>query len=463
MVFRQLIRRLGTITRLAVVAASLATVVSFSYFAATYLVSRDGTVSTSTYTSPLTSTVSKDDTTCLNPYAQKGYVWFSDKREEINTTWVPFYSGLLNQKYAAAWNEDGSPAEPVFNAADVYSDDRPPSEVLDTTPHKWMQDIARLHLLLLKGSMIDEDGIRIEPGKKGKELTVDEQNEIKELEQRLFWVKHRRIVILSDSVERYQHAFLCGRLGQAPVIGPYGAQTTTWCHVPYLNFTVLHWHLSSTSTSRPDWWWLSEMKVVPIEERWKKYYLPTVNLTIGVNGKSPDLVIFQSSLWDHRMFVEARRADKHEFGLDLHRPLNWRELRFYMQRIRYIVGLFRELYGDDFPLLYRATTLRREKFGNVGLYDLGRAARFVAHELDIEIMEFGQMVQGYEQFYFDIVHIGKGPLSVLWANMVFWYLFRALGGVEVKGQLVRMPNESGPYKLIDNWDVCHDVYMKDPK
>ncbi|KAK9242422.1 hypothetical protein V1506DRAFT_547583 [Lipomyces tetrasporus] len=89
-----------------------------------------------------------------------------------------------------------------------------------------------------------------------------------------------------------------------------------------------------------------------------------------------------------------------------------------------------------------------------------QAARFVAHETDMEIMDFGNMVHGQEHLYFDGAHLGRGALSI-WANMWLWYLFRGQGGIEVKGRIVKMPTEDKSYNLSQNWNFCHEKFMND--
>ncbi|KAK9466676.1 hypothetical protein V1512DRAFT_263183 [Lipomyces arxii] len=408
-----------------------------------------------------------DEGKCLNPYSQKGFIWFPNDKEETDTTYVPFYPGMLEQPFASIWNEDGTPTDPTINGDRYYPDDRPPYDLMATAPHRWMQDFRRHYILLQKsrGNTVsdddDSDAALANPRK--PIYTKLEEAELQALEERLSWIRNTRVLIVSDSVDRYQATFMCDRFGEALVTGPTGHQTASWCHVPYWNFTVTNWHISSTSTTRPDWWWLKNMAVVPFERRWKEFYQGSVRDVIGMNGKSPDLLIFQTGIWDHKMFVTGRRAKDNAVDFNYQRSLNWREMRFYMQRVRKIIGMMRSTFGDDVPLLFRVTTLRQGDFENVGIHNIIRAARFVSRELNIEVMEFGSLVQGYFQFYIDQLHVGKGPLSVLWSNMMFWYLFRTQGGIEVKGELMKLPEPQEQKNVVQNWKLCHDVFMNDPK
>ncbi|KAK9427607.1 hypothetical protein V1505DRAFT_402460 [Lipomyces doorenjongii] len=263
---------------------------------------------------------------------------------------------------------------------------------------------------------------------------------MREYESLLSWVKNRRMLMVSDSVDRFQTAFFCDLLDQAPVIGQ-GRHSTYWCHISYLNFTVMHWHIASFVTNRPPWGW------------WTKFFQPTFDKVVGMNGRSFDLIMLQSGLWDQQMYAFAYMTDNGEQELDFSRPLNWPELRFYMQRERSLITVLRQQFGNDVPIVYRITW-------HSNLHDINRAAQFVAHEIDMEIMDFGNMVHGHEHLYFDGAHLGRGTLSI-WANMWLWYLFRGQGGIEVKGRIVQMPSEDKPYNLSQNWNFCHEKFMND--
>ncbi|KAK9368150.1 hypothetical protein V1509DRAFT_653426 [Lipomyces kononenkoae] len=280
---------------------------------------------------------------------------------------------------------------------------------------------------------------------------------MREYESLLSWVKNRRMLMVSDSVDRFQTAFFCDLLDQAPVIGQ-GRHSTYWCHIPYLNLTLMHWHIASFVANKPPWGWWKDMRIVTVEERWTEFFQPTFDKVIGMNGRSPDLIMLQSGLWDQQMYAAAYMTDNGEKEPDYSRPLNWPELRFFMQRERSLITLIRQEFGNDVPIVYRMSTFPRVKSWHSTLHDINRAARFVAHETDMEIMDFGNMVHGHEHLYFDGAHLGPAALPI-WANMWLWYLFRGQGGIEVKGSIIQMPTEDKPYNLSQNWNFCHEPFM----
>ncbi|KAK9322198.1 hypothetical protein V1517DRAFT_260761 [Lipomyces orientalis] len=301
-------------------------------------------------------------------------------------------------------------------------------------------------------------------------LTTEEKQLKVQLEDRLYWVRDRRILMLADSVDRYMAIYMCEELNGIFGLGPAGFQTTATCVINHLNVTFMHWHLSSTYTSVPPWWWMRGTKYVAIEERWQEYYLPTVKHTIGKNGLSPDLVLLQSGLWDQTMFALAHnqlllqqgKTKKFSKTPNFLRSLNWEEINFYMHRLAKIIDLIRSQFGSEVPIVFRSVTHKANGSETMSIYDIDRAARFVCKELDVEYMEYGSLVSGHYDWYRDKVHLKDGPLSALWGNIVMWYLFRTQGGNEFKGSIQRMPpNSSLPYEhnITDAWNECHDVFM----
>ncbi|KAJ8100069.1 hypothetical protein POJ06DRAFT_123093 [Lipomyces tetrasporus] len=400
---------------------------------------------------------------CDNPYTRPGYLYAANEHDFKGTKWVPFYSGMLDRSQSDRAVYPRPPVRDPYSEHETFPDGPPPDSEFGMTPHSWMRDLKDLSDLKRR----DEDG---------KVQLTEQQKQYKAvLEDRLYWVRDRRILLIADSVDRYMAIYMCNKLNGQFELGPAGFQTTAFCVIDHMNITITHWHVSSTYTSLPPWWWMksTKTKYVAIEERWQEYYLPTVNQTIGKNGRSPDLVILQSGLWDQTMFAYAHNqllldqgktkqfADK----LDFMRPLNWEELNFYMHRISKFIGLIREQFGRDVPLVYRSMTHKSNGSETMGIHDLERAARFVCKELDVEYMEFGSLVAGHYDWYRDQVHLEDGPLSALWGNIVMWYLFRTQGGNEFKGAIQRMPpkgsfgSQTHDLTIAEAWKECHDVFM----
>ncbi|KAK9468138.1 hypothetical protein V1512DRAFT_258821 [Lipomyces arxii] len=398
---------------------------------------------------------------CDNPYQRPGYLYFGSNKSFTSTKWIPFYPGMvevMNSKAAIY------PRPSTMDKDSLFPDHPPPKDVELTAPHSWMKDLREMFLLRQK----ERRAI--------KKLTAKEKERYDTLKSQTKWMRNRRILMIADSVDRYMGIWMCAEFGGTFSLGPLGLQTTAECKISSLNMTFTHWHLSSTYTSHPKWWWMKSPTApyVPMEERWKMFYEKTIPSVIGANGKSPDLIIFQSGLWDQTMFARARMQLDVNNGkydhfqtkeLDFKRSLNFEELSFYMTRIKKLVHMVRDQFGESVPLMFRSLTTGSEGSNAVAIYDLDRAARFVCAELDIEIIEFGTIVRGHYDMFKDKVHLKDGPMSALWGNMVMFHLFRTQGGIEYRGHTVKQPNpdtisvSSYNHSISDAWSQCHEVFM----
>ncbi|KAK9242256.1 hypothetical protein V1506DRAFT_548169 [Lipomyces tetrasporus] len=395
---------------------------------------------------------------CVNPYSRQGFIWMEDKSSENDTSWVPFYEGMLQEKFSQIWDDKGESVDPTIDNVRYYPDIVPPSDLLKSAPTTWMQLMMR-HRTLRKAiakTKTEED--------ETAGLQSQDKMQLRQLGEQLSWVRGRRILIVGDSVDEDLAANMCEMLGSSLEYrkgSDSKEHATAICSVQEWNLTIVHWQIACVGNSCPSESSNPTVKPVAIEDRWQQHFLPTADTAIGANGISPDLVILQTGLWDVQYFVNAHKERYHKKTTNYSRVLTFRELVYYMQRVRYAIYKLRALYGDHVPIIYRSISLKNVEDGDTPAVNLDQAARFACREVDVEVMEFGHIVRGYYSFYADDVHIKRGPLTVLWANMVFWYLFRSQGGVEVRGELVKMPEINGT--AAESWGLCHDVYMNDPK
>lgn len=143
----------------------------------------------------------------------------------------------------------------------------------------------------------------------------------------------------------------------------------------------------------------------------------------------------------------------------LSRPLFWAELDFYRARQIKFIKYFRDLFGADVPMMYRAAAPRREAGpAEISIYQLDKMARLVAAYHDIEVFDWGHTLHGYGEFYKDSIHVMNGPHATVYLNMMFYYLHRASGGIEVKGTIVQTPEQAKAiegYNPADAWARCN--------
>ncbi|EXL63108.1 hypothetical protein FOCG_01490 [Fusarium oxysporum f. sp. radicis-lycopersici 26381] len=389
------------------------------------------------YPSPQNNTASNTSTPevqqldCEDPYRRPGYLYIpadiNGTDQYKKTQWIPFTDDLL---------EADAPDYAVYPAAGnvIFNATEPEDEFVElaSTPRQWLAEA------------IAESTRRKKAINANGETSVQAFAEMKD-DGGFGWLWGRRIILFSDSVDRFMMQFFCGEFKRG--MKQPKPHTIASCDIPEFNLTFHHWHFAGSMTYRPDWWWMDDMEEISLEERWDKYWTPLHDQVRGPNGH-PDLILWQNGLWDQRAFWEAGEAnhekDVYPMGTRV-RQLVWQEIRFVAARIRTFVERIHTEFGDA-PVMFRAMTMHRESDArDASIYDLERLARATAEKAGHEVFEWGRLISSLSMLYKDQTHPGKGPASWLWGNMVLEYLARAGGAGDEKRK---------PY--FEGWDKCHD-------
>ncbi|KAK9449197.1 uncharacterized protein V1518DRAFT_373597 [Limtongia smithiae] len=389
---------------------------------------------------------------CENPYSKDGYLYFDDPADTRSAQFFPF-DVLL----AAA--DDNSDADPVIDGVHYFGGEtvpRPRPETFKLAPHNWYNDLQHLQW----------------ERKNNKSPAFRAL-----LEQRVAWMKDKTVLLIGDSTDRYLSLYFCeNALGGHLKFALGGIHSTSSCVVPALNLTILTWHVASLYETKPKWWMNPTMTIVSWEERWSQFFMPSLVWGRDSRGQyfrhtrtRPDLIIVQSGLWDHNVFVAAKQAqdslsartaaEAKSIQMDHSRAFNYRELRYFALRMDKILGDIVAEFPDT-PVLCRSLTQRANGSENAGMNQFGLALSYACRKRDIEMMPFGRIVRdmiGVPGAYADFIHFREGAISSLFHNMMLWYLNRAAGGVESQGQLVR--NASGGPTTLANWNRCHNYHM----
>ncbi|KAK9246154.1 hypothetical protein V1506DRAFT_536040 [Lipomyces tetrasporus] len=391
---------------------------------------------------------------CIDPFRIPGYLYLPSEPSAVDDTrWVPFYPSFRDAL---------DPTEAVYprptDAGDLLlKDTSVEPEFFALAPTQWTKKLAFYYNVLTE--------LEAREGRDTKVLNADEESILEEMK----WIQHRRVLTIGDSVDRFMVIDFCEEFPNATFVEeggrPKEQRTTASCHIPLVNLTIVQWHLPSTFTYRPSWWWIQDMPLVAFEERLEAIYRTSLPRVLGWGGERPDLILFQTGFWDERAFREAEHAEeekslpedkKTKIWWKSNSQLKWSELRFVAARVKKLVGMLRQEFGEHTPFMYRALSTKRDgKEQDLGLISVDRMMRALMAQLDVEVFEWGKLVYGYVSEYQDELHIKRGRLSWLWADMVISYLFRGAGGVEVEGMVTVKPTNDTWFNVDKNWAVCH--------
>ncbi|KAF4981036.1 hypothetical protein FZEAL_3088 [Fusarium zealandicum] len=374
---------------------------------------------------------------CSDPYRRPGYLYVPQNRSTNynRTTYIPYSSDFLNAEDPETASYPTHGDEVIFN----YTAPEPEFLNLKSNPSQWMQKAVRENRRRIGAMNLSSDIQKPETFLSMKD------------DAGLGWLWGRRVVMFSDSVERYMTQFFCEEfegVAKFPITHVSARQAKVICDVPAFNLTLVYLHSPGSFTYKPNWWWIKPMEYVAWEERWDKHWRPHEEPIQGPNGR-PDLILWQNGLWDQRAFAEGGKANhgpKHVMA-KMERQIQWQEVRFVAGRIKKIAQRLNDEFGAGAPIMFRSlTTHRTGGMKNTILLDLDRLGRAVAEEAGHEIFEWARIITLFSHLFQDEIHPAKGPASWLWGNMVLEYLARS-AGAQVGGE------SRAPY--FDGWDACH--------
>lgn len=373
---------------------------------------------------------------CSDPYRRPGYLYLPQNKTDYNrTTYIPYSTEFFQAEDPVYAGYPAAAGEVVFNR----SAPEPEFLHLKTNPTQWMF------------KAVTENRRRIEAkslvGAQSPEVFLDMKDDAG-----FGWLWGRRVLMFSDSVERYMTQHFCTEFGSAiryPITHESAKQAKVICDIPAFNLTLVYLHSPGSYTYKPDWWWIKQMKYVSFEERWDRHWKPHEESIQGPNGR-PDLILWQNGLWDQRAFWESGKAnyDPKDMMAKADRQLQWEELRFVAARNKKIAQRLNDEFGTDAPIMFRSlTTYKNGGMRSSILLDLDRLGRAVAEMAGHEVFEWARIITLYSSLYGDPIHPTKGPATWLWGNMVLEYLARS-AGAQVGGK------RRAPY--FDGWDACHE-------
>ncbi|KAJ3507070.1 hypothetical protein NM208_g16003 [Fusarium decemcellulare] len=168
---------------------------------------------------------------CSDPYRRPGYL-YTPKNVTINynkTTYIPYSSDFL----------DAEPPDhadfPIFGDGIIFNSTPPEPEFLNlkSNPQQWMQ-IA-----------VAENRRRLESNPQLSNISKPEMFLSMKDDAGLGWLWGRRVVMFSDSVDRFMTQYFCEEFGsvvQFPIEHVSARQAKALCNIPAFNLTLVYFH-----------------------------------------------------------------------------------------------------------------------------------------------------------------------------------------------------------------------------
>ncbi|RSH79695.1 uncharacterized protein EHS24_009347 [Apiotrichum porosum] len=232
------------------------------------------------------------------------------------------------------------------------------------------------------------------------------------------WMRNRTVIFVGElEVEQ-----LCEIIGGRKE--PWGGHTGGLCYVERLDLLVMNWFMYGMVDSEGGWP-EGEAKPATFENRINEVMLPKMR-EAGFGGRKVSLSVVSSLFWDDAFLsIERGRLNK-DVG-EAHGYL-WNEIAWHRGRVRELIQFMRGLFGSDLPLMFRTRQLRlqHDHFKVLRIFQLDQGCRAIAKEMAVRLFTWGGKLEGYDKFYDDDQHYGKGPNTYVFGDMMFFYLHRAI-------------------------------------
>ncbi|EJT99484.1 hypothetical protein DACRYDRAFT_109589 [Dacryopinax primogenitus] len=235
------------------------------------------------------------------------------------------------------------------------------------------------------------------------------------------WARGRNILILGD---RNNIVNFCKIM--KGTIKNWGGHTGGWCRVESIDLTIVWWFLFGIVDSEYPWYVDNEKEPKTFDHRIDEIFLPRMEKE-GLREFTPDLGIVNSLYWDSdhlfdqydRQFNLTRKQDQ---------GLTYQEVRYHQTHSAALVRRLRALYGTFLPLMYRARHIRASNYRGLMLRitQLDQGWRAVSETMGLKVLEWGERLEGYTDFYDTRQHFPPGPVTWFFGDMMLFYLKQAM-------------------------------------
>ncbi|KAL7413590.1 hypothetical protein BDY24DRAFT_388999 [Mrakia frigida] len=161
----------------------------------------------------------------------------------------------------------------------------------------------------------------------------------------------------------------------------------------------------------------------PFEEKLANVFLPSWNDPKGLNGRVPDLIIFESLSWDLVLLANLARdsGDTRYEG----RPLDDVEIAFTRGRIVEVLGLLRRTFPTSKIILqtpHIGAKSANHVFSPIRKFQQAQTMHSISLETGVELFDWGRLVSSLSNEMQDGLHFLPGAATWIWGEMVLYYL-----------------------------------------
>ncbi|CED83750.1 SGNH hydrolase-type esterase domain [Phaffia rhodozyma] len=205
-----------------------------------------------------------------------------------------------------------------------------------------------------------------------------------------------------------------------------GSQQMYLIHVPHVNLTVANWFHNGMIEHEVDGFFTNESTPQVFEQKFNNVFLPTLYEEGGLNGRVPDMIIFESLSWD--LVLLARLANDAGDTRYAGRPFDDIELDWYRGRMIEVLALLRKTFPRTKIVMQTPHIGIRQPqsaFAPIRKFQQGQMVSSIALETGYDLFDWGRIVSTLDNELTDGLHFSAGVNSWLWGEMLLYYLRRA--------------------------------------
>ncbi|KAL7410801.1 hypothetical protein BDY24DRAFT_168237 [Mrakia frigida] len=251
------------------------------------------------------------------------------------------------------------------------------------------------------------------------------------------WGVNKTIIGIGDSLMRDNVGFFTQHISRGDVrrkVYPYrdelGSQWGGSHHqgvvdVPVIDLKMINLFHQGMVESPVDGFFYNQSLPQRFEDKLADVFLPSLVDPQGLNGRVPDLIIFETLSWDLALLSNlARSCGDHRYA---GRPLDDGEIAFLRGRIFEVLGVLRTTFPTTKIILqtpHLGAKPAHHVFSPIRKFQQAQIMHSVALETGVELFDWGRIVSPLSHEMADGLHFHPGAATWIWGEMLLYFLQR---------------------------------------